>query len=94
MSIDFDKIAEELHAPVNRKFQRRKVYSPIPNYIWSCDLADFSKIKTFNDGYAYVLICVDVFSKFVRAIALRNKTAKSIIEAFQSFKTRDLPKFL
>ena len=41
-----DKLANELHKPIIRKFKRRKVnFGNFPNEIWSADLIDFKKIK-------------------------------------------------
>ena len=35
-----EQLAEELHEPIIRKFQKRKVYSAFKNNIWGADLAD------------------------------------------------------
>ena len=32
-------LAEELHKPVNRKFEKHKVYSSFKDNIWGADLA-------------------------------------------------------
>ena len=34
------KLADELHKPIIRKFNKRKVYSSFKNNIWVVDLAD------------------------------------------------------
>ena len=34
------KLADELHKPVIRKFNKRKVYSQFKDNIWGVDLAD------------------------------------------------------
>ena len=35
-----EKLAEELHKPIIRKFKKRKMYSAFKDNIWSADLAD------------------------------------------------------
>lgn len=90
---DFHILAQELHKGIRRKFPRRKVYSPMPDWIWSCDLIDYNLLKKENLGFAYLLVCCDVFSKYVRAVPLRNKDAKSMFEAFYSLQY-ELPKFI
>jgi hypothetical protein len=90
--MDFGDLSQELHKGIVRKFDRRRVYSPGPNHIWSCDIIDLNNDKKQNDGYGYLLICVDVFTKFVRAVPLYNKDAMSLLSAFQSFKI--LPAFV
>lgn len=83
----FKQLSKELQAKVNRKFQLRKVVTFEVNEIWSCDLADVSSLKDANDGNAFILVCVDVFSRFVRCAPLKNKSAISVLHAFESFDT-------
>ena len=40
-------------------------------------------IQKFNDGYRYLLVCIDVFSKYAWVIPLKNKTGLSLVEAFK-----------
>ena len=35
-----NQLAKELHKPIRRKFQKRRVFTPAVNWIWACDLAD------------------------------------------------------
>ena len=48
-------LADELHKPVIKKFNKRKVYSQFKNNIWGVDLADMQslskKIKVLNIFY-------------------------------------------
>ena len=55
-------------------------------------MIDYNNIKKHNDGYAYILICVDVFTKFVRAVPIMDKSARSMVSAFSTFDI--LPKFV
>ena len=45
------ELAEELHNPVIRKFEKRKVHSFFLENIWSTDLADMQLISTFYEGF-------------------------------------------
>ena len=47
------------------------------------DLADMQPIAADNDGYRYLLVCIDVFSKFVWVIPLKNKTGPALVKAFK-----------
>ena len=54
-----EQLAEELHKPMIRKFEKRKVHSSFRDNIWGADLADMQLISTFNKGYLdpyYVLL--------------------------------------
>ena len=48
-------LANELHKPVIKKFEKRKVYSQFKDNIWGVDLADMQslskKIKVLNIFY-------------------------------------------
>ena len=79
-----DQLANELHKPVVRNFKRRKVnFGNNPNEIWSADLIDLKRIKRDNNGFQYIIKIIDLFSRHAWSIPLKNKTVKSIVEAFR-----------
>ena len=45
------ELAEELHKPVIRKFEKRKVYSSFKDNIRDADLADMQLINKFDKGF-------------------------------------------
>ena len=47
-----------------------------------------------NDNVKYLLSIIDVLSKYVWVVPLRDKTGKSIIEAFQPILEKIKPKLL
>lgn len=71
-----------LHKPARRNFTRNKVIVPGPNYQFQIDLSDMQSVKDSNDGYQYILTCIDVFSKRAWGIPIKNKTADEIVRAF------------
>jgi transposase InsO family protein len=72
-----------LHKPVRRNFRRNRVIVGGIDEQWQLDLADMQSLQKFNDGYRYLLVCVDVFSKYAWVIPLKNKTGLSLVEAFK-----------
>ena len=50
-------LAEELHKPVLKKFNKRKIYLQFKNNIWGVDLADMQSLSKKNKGikFFYVL---------------------------------------
>ena len=42
------ELAEELHKPIIRTFEKTKVHSPFINNIWGADLADMQLTNKFN----------------------------------------------
>ena len=86
--------AYTLHRNIKRKFLRRKTFSKGINDLWQADLVDLSSLARDNDGYRYLLTCIDVFSKIARAVPVRNKNAKSITDAFATLIVEEKPVFL
>ncbi len=70
-----------LHKPVRTYFPRRKTIVSGIRSQYQADLIDVQKIKKINDNYAYILTCIDVFSKKGDARAIKNKTSTSVIPA-------------
>ena len=77
-------LAEELHKPIIKNFERRKVYSSFKDNISGVDLADMSLVSKFNKGIRYLLCVIDLFSRHAWVIPLKNKKGDSIVEGFQS----------
>ena len=73
--------AYTLHRVTNKFFLRRRVLAPKPGIIASCDLADISSLTRYNNGYKYILVFVDVFSRFAQTIPLKRKDANSVHNA-------------
>ena len=87
LGIGFEKLANELHKPIIKKFKRRKVnFGNEPNNIWSADLIDLKKLKKYNNGFQYIINIIDLYSRHAWSIPIKNKTGKSIIEAFDSIR--------
>jgi len=70
----FEKLAEELHKPIKRKFQRRHVDVWNMDDSWGADLVDMREWEKQNKGYKYMLNVIDVFSKYAWSIPMKNKT--------------------
>ena len=68
-----EKLPEELHKPIVRKFKKRKVYSPYIDNIWGADLTNMQLISKFNKGICFLLCVFDIFCKYVSVILLIDK---------------------
>ena len=66
-----------------RHYKRNRVIVGGIDELWQMDLADMQAIATDNDGYRYLLVCIDVFSKFVWVIPLKTKTGPALVTAFK-----------
>jgi len=86
--------AYTLHKPVRRVFPRRKTFAKGIDDLFQADLADMQNLSRFNDGYRFILTCVDVFSKRAFAIPLKDKRGSSVAEAFEKIFKERTPVFL
>ena len=77
------QLATELHKPIVKKFNKRKVCSSFKDNIWSVDLADMQLLSKFNTGFTFLLYVIDIFSKYAWVIPLKDKKGISIVNAFQ-----------
>ena len=78
------KLANELHKPIIRKFKKRKVYSSYKDNICGVDLADMQLISTYIKVIRYLLCAIDLFSKYAFVVPLKDKKGTTIANAFQS----------
>ena len=67
------QLADEVHKPVIRKLEKRKMYSSFRDNNWSADLADIQLLSKFNKGFRFLLCVIDVFSKYAWVTPLKDK---------------------
>ena len=60
------------------------MYSSFKDNIWGVDVADMQLISKYNKGIRYLLCAIDLFSKYVFVVPLKDKKGPTIINAFQS----------
>ena len=57
-------LADELHKPVIKKIEKRKVYSQFKDNIWGVDLEDMQSLSRKNKGIKYLLCVIDLYRKY------------------------------
>ena len=77
------ELAEELHKPIIRKFEKRKVHSWFIDKTWGADLADMQLISKFNKEILFLLCVFDIFSKYAWVIPLKDKRCIKVANFFQ-----------
>ena len=75
-------LADELHKPITRKFNKRKEYSQCKDNIWGVDLADMQSLSRKNKGIKYLLYAIDLYGKYAFVMPLKDKKGISIVNAF------------
>lgn len=77
-----------LHKDRRWRFPRNKVIALFKDEQWQADLAEMPQDK----GYRYILVVIDVFTKYVWAVPLKRKDPESVREGFKHiFKDRRIP---
>ena len=77
-------LSYSLHKPSRRNFKGNKIYAPEIDSLWEADLAFVQDLGKENDGVNYLLVVIDVFYKFLWVGPIKNKTAYSLVQAYDS----------
>jgi transposase InsO family protein len=72
-----------LHKPARRRFKRRRVLASRPGQHVQIDLVDLQRYRADNDGHNFLLVAIDVFSKFAYVLPLRDKKGVTLKAAFE-----------
>jgi hypothetical protein len=82
-----------LHKPGRKRYKRLKTIPSGLNSDWQCDLAIFDSVKMENDGYRYLLVCIDVLSRKIFVAPAKSKASDDMIQAFEKIwkKSRVFP---
>ena len=83
------QLAYTLHKPARRRFKRNRVIVNGKDEQWQADLVDVQALKKDNDGYRFLLPVIDVLSKYVFVVPLKDKTGKSLVDAFDAIFKKD-----
>ena len=83
------QLANELHRQIIEKCKRRKVYSFFRDNIGGVDLADRQSLSKYYGGIKYLFCAIDLFSKYVWVVTLKDNTGISIVNAFQKIISKE-----
>ena len=84
-------------APYTKYKQFRKTFPRLKagayriNEIWSVDVAYMDKIAQHNNGVKYLLVAVDVLSRYLRVQPMKTLYAKDAVEAFKKMIKQKKP---
>jgi len=78
-----------LHKQIRHRFTRRPIIATQLNLQFQADLIDVQLLAPKNDGFRYILTCIDVLSRFAFAYPIKRKYGSNIIPVFKRiFKQR------
>lgn len=74
--------------PTRSRFLRLRTVPTGLNTDWQADLALFNALKDYNDGYVYILVCIDVLSRKLYAEPVKKKDSTHMMPAFDAIFER------
>ena len=86
-SITYNDVKDFLERQKSRQF---KAYRGFNSYVASeplqelqIDLGDFTASSAVNDGFRYMFLAVDIFSKYIHCVPVKDKKTPESIRAFK-----------
>ena len=77
-------ISRGITQTIIRDFTRRHVIVNQIDEIWSADLVDMQNFSKWNKGYKYLLMVIDVVSKYGRIKPLKDKKGETVTKALKT----------
>ena len=78
-----DQEAYSLTRSARRKFPRSRVIVNGIDSMWDMDLMDMASLSKDNDGYKYVLVAIDIFSRVVFCQPVQSKKGSDMVAALR-----------
>lgn len=82
------QLTYSIHKPARKKYSRNKTIVKGIDDQWQVDLVEMIQYAKINNGYRYILIAIDCFSRYAWAIPVKRKDAISIAQAIDELLKR------
>lgn len=83
------EVVEEIHKQARINFKRRNVIIKSLYDLYQADIVEMIPYAEENDGYKYILVIINCFSKFVWMFPLKTKTGREVSGAMETvFRTK------
>lgn len=82
-------IVNEIHRSARVNFKRRRVVIKALDETFQADLVELIPYARENKGYRYILVVIDIFSKYVWAEPVKRKTGIDVANAMQKIFSVD-----
>lgn len=76
-------VVDEIHKPARKNYKRRRTVVKGLNDLFQADLVEMQPYAKFNKGYRYILVVINVFSKYVWTQPLKSKNANDVTLAMK-----------
>lgn len=85
-------IVEEIHRPARKKFPRRSTILRGISDLYQADLVEMIPYEKENDGYKYILTCINCFSKVAYCAPLFSKSTSEVARQMELYVLSKLSK--
>ena len=72
------------HKPVKKNFKRLRVIVPRKYYQFDGDTVSMLRYEEYNGGYKYILVLIDILSRFAWTYPLKTLTGKEMVTALKA----------
>ena len=79
-----DQDSYSLTRGARRNYTRSRVIVAGMDSQWDIDLMDMVDLAKQNDGYQYVLVTIDIFSRFAHCQPIKSKKGVDVVKALQT----------
>jgi hypothetical protein len=86
--------AYTLHKPYRLRFRRRRTFAKGIDDLWQADLVDLTSLAMHNDNYKFLLVVIDVFSRYGYCVPLKSKSGATLTAAFSTLVRDKKPAML
>jgi hypothetical protein len=88
------QVVDEIHKQARINFPRRRVIVKSLNDLFQADLVEMIPYSSKNNGFRYILVVINCFSKFVWAFPLKTKSGNEVAENMEKVFQQQQPKNL
>jgi transposase InsO family protein len=81
------------YAPARKNFVRRPTVAHERNAIWAMDTAFFLQLEKFNKGFKYLVVAVDILTRYVYGVPLKSKKPSELVEGFTKLFKKSKPTY-
>ena len=83
------QLANELHHEYKKPSKYLKVQIFGKDNTWGCDLADMVKKSSDDEKFRYILVCIDLYTRYGWAIPMIDKKQETLRESFEQIFEND-----
>ena len=78
-----EQTTHSIHTKPQQHFTTERIIVEYPDMQWDSDLLQLTGLSEYNDGYKYLLVCIDLFSRYLWVQPLKSKRTSEVANRFK-----------